>query len=220
MPRLSAWVSCLREYCERQHLRALREHLLAELAGRPLPSTTPDSTVPSTPITELRVAALCRFFDMARGDVADLVAEHAGELGLVVHQRDQLAGGVDIAAGDREGVVDRRVEQSDGEVAPGIAQARLERDGLADHSNIARLGPGHRAAEFGDQLRDAPWHLPLVLGADRLDRRRLGKPRSAGRHRQRRRNGREWRSSDRPIAEDYAWHPGNSFAVDFPLSNG
>src|SRR3546814_18450130 len=46
-----------------------------------------------------------------RRDMSDLVPQHARQFGLVVHQRHELAGDIDIAAGDREGVVDRRVEQ-------------------------------------------------------------------------------------------------------------
>src|SRR3546814_9508715 len=52
-----------------------------------------------------------------RRDMSDLVPQHARQFGLVVHQRHELAGDIDIAAGDREGVVDRRVEQGDGEIA-------------------------------------------------------------------------------------------------------
>ena len=47
--------------------------------------------------------------------VADLVAEHARELGLVVGQRHQAARYVDIAAWQRESVDDVAVEQREGE---------------------------------------------------------------------------------------------------------
>ena len=41
---------------------------------------------------------------MTRGDVADLVAEHAGQLRLVVQIRQDAARDVDVAARQREGV--------------------------------------------------------------------------------------------------------------------
>ena len=41
----------------------------------------------------------------------DFMAEDEGQFGLVVHQRHELAGDIDIAAGDGEGVVD--VERAD-----------------------------------------------------------------------------------------------------------
>ena len=71
-------------------------------ADRPLPRTAP-----STPRIELRVDADLRACAWLRGDMAGLMAEHEGQLGLVVHQPHQLAGDVDIAAGHREGILDR-----------------------------------------------------------------------------------------------------------------
>ncbi len=62
---------------------------------------------------------------MTRGDMADFVAEHAGQLSFVVHQGHQLARDVNIAAGDCEGVIDRRIEQRHGERRRRIRQARL-----------------------------------------------------------------------------------------------
>ena len=47
---------------------------------------------------------------MARDHVAHLVRQHRGELGLVVSQRDQAAGDVEPAVGQREGVDRRRIE--------------------------------------------------------------------------------------------------------------
>ena len=47
---------------------------------------------------------------MPRGDVADLVAEHAGELRFVVQEREDAARYVDVAAGQRERV-DRRARR-------------------------------------------------------------------------------------------------------------
>ena len=49
---------------------------------------------------------------VARGDVADLVTEHAGQLGFVVEIREDAARHVDVAARQRErvdrGTVDDR----------------------------------------------------------------------------------------------------------------
>ena len=41
---------------------------------------------------------------MARGDVADLVTQHGGQLGLGVQIGEDAAGDIDIPAGQREGV--------------------------------------------------------------------------------------------------------------------
>src|SRR3546814_259944 len=63
---------------------------------------------------EDRIARRCRLALLAvlRGDMADFVPEHAGQLRLVVHQRHQLAGDVDIAPRNREGVVHRSEEHT------------------------------------------------------------------------------------------------------------
>src|SRR2546422_9460198 len=59
--------------------------------------------------TELRKLLLAQLaHGVARGDVADLVAHHAAELGLGVQVGQDSAGDVDVAAGEREGV-DHRV---------------------------------------------------------------------------------------------------------------
>ncbi|PHK24698.1 hypothetical protein VF10_10945, partial [Nostoc linckia z13] len=97
---------------------------------------------------------------VARGDMADLVAEHRGEFGFVVHQRDELARDIDIAARDREGVVDRRVEQGDPEVARRVRQARLDRDPLPDLGHIGILRAAIGAAIFLEQLRMRLGALP------------------------------------------------------------
>ncbi len=46
---------------------------------------------------------------MAGRDVPDLVAQHERHLRLGVEQAGELAGDVDIAARDREGVAHRRI---------------------------------------------------------------------------------------------------------------
>ena len=90
---------------------------------------------------------------MARGDMADLVPEHAGQFGFIVHQRDQLARRVDIATGDRESVVHRAVEQRNRERFARIAKPGLNRNVLAHLLDILRMAAANRAAEFGEQLR-------------------------------------------------------------------
>ena len=104
---------------------------------------------------------------MARGDMADFVSEHSGQFGLAVHQRHQLAGGVDIAARHREGIVHRRIEQADGKARARVAEARLHRDILAHLLDIGRLGPAHRAPEFGKELRVILRPHLRFLGRDR-----------------------------------------------------
>ena len=47
---------------------------------------------------------MCLLRAVARGDVADLVAQHASQFGLAVQVGHQAARDVDVAAGQREGV--------------------------------------------------------------------------------------------------------------------
>ena len=116
------------------------------------------------------------FGRVASGAVAVFVAQHPGQFRLIVHQRDQLAGGVDIAAGSRERVVDGRVEQGHREIVAVVGHPRLQRDLLADAFDIKSLRPGHRSAEFGHQLRVVFGSFLLFLGGDRHGgaSRRLG----------------------------------------------
>ena len=79
------------------------------------PPTTLPRIAPSTPTIELRLAADFARLRVVRGDMAGLMAEHEGQLGLVVHHPHQLARDVDIAARRREGVLDRRVERREAE---------------------------------------------------------------------------------------------------------
>jgi len=83
---------------------------------------------------------------------AEIEYEHAGEFGLVVHQRNQLPGHVDVAAGDRERVVDLAVEQRHGEGRLRIGQTRLQGDVPADLLDVGGLRAGHRPAELVEQL--------------------------------------------------------------------
>ena len=90
---------------------------------------------------------------MAGGNVADLMAQHSRQLGFIVHQRNKLPGRVDVAARDRESVVDTGIHQPDLKILACIAEARLHRDVLADLLHIVGMAAGHAAAEFCQQLR-------------------------------------------------------------------
>ena len=76
---------------------------------------------------------------MALGDVGELVAEHAGHLGLAFEVHEQAREDVDVAAGHREGV--NGVVQDDA----CLEGEGLGRDGLGD----ARHEPLHVVAYFG-----------------------------------------------------------------------
>ena len=71
---------------------------------------------------------------VAGGDVAHLVAEHAGELGLVAQVREQPSGHVDESPRQREGVHGRRVDYGEG---PG--QVRTVRDGGDAFANAGHV---------------------------------------------------------------------------------
>ena len=123
---------------------------------------------------------------MARGDVADFVAQNAGQLRFVVHQGHQLAGGVDVAPRHGEGIVDRRIEQADGKALPRVAEARLHGDILAHLFDIGCLRPRHRAAEFGKELRVILRALLRFGLGNRGRGRRDRRPANAARQRKRR----------------------------------
>ena len=99
------------------------------------------------------------------GDVADFVPERERELGLVVHQAHQLAGHVDIAAGNRERVFDRRIERGEMQCLTGIGDARIGADPPADRFDIGRARPGLRAAELLHELGMLALRLGDVLRA-------------------------------------------------------
>ena len=71
--------------------------------------------------------------------MADLVADHAGEVGLAVHVGHQPARHVDVAAGQGEGVDLRAVD--DGEVPVELRPVRVARQALADLVDVG-LQPG------------------------------------------------------------------------------
>ena len=103
---------------------------------------------------------------MPRGDVPDFVAEHRCELRLAVHQGEQLAGDIDIAAGDRERVLDRRIEQGHREVTLRVREPGLNGHALADSFDERRLGPRIGAAELRQQLGMGLRTLSLVGSGD------------------------------------------------------
>ena len=107
---------------------------------------------------------------VARGNVANFVAQHPGQFRLVVHQRNQLPRGVDIASRNGEGIVDRGIEQGNGKIALRVRQAGLDGNLAPDSGHVIGLGPLHCPAEFLQQLRMVFRAFLLVLRADRLDR--------------------------------------------------
>ncbi len=81
---------------------------------------------------------------MTRGDVADLVPEHARQLGLVVQVRENSARHVDVAARKRKGV-DR---------------------GVVDHGERPRqVGPVRRPREIQTDVGDVALQLRVVVDA-------------------------------------------------------
>src|SRR5690606_37119202 len=102
----------------------------------------------------------------------------------------QLASDVDVAARNRERVVDRAVEQSDGERGLRIGQPRLQCDVAAHLRHVVGLRAAHRPAKFLQQLLVVLGALPgfgfgyrraglLGLDGDR-DERRYGDTREDG----------------------------------------
>ena len=81
------------------------------------------------------------------------MAQYRGQLRFVVHERQELAGNVNIAARDREGIIHRGIEQGDGEIALGIGEARLDGDPAPDPLHICRLRTLVGTAELFQQLR-------------------------------------------------------------------
>ena len=98
---------------------------------------------------ELRLLLLAHAFGgVARGDMADLVAKHAGHFRLVDGKAQQAAGDVDIAAGQRKGVDVRGIEHGEGVFD--VLALGGRRHELADAVDIGVEGRllGIGAAEF------------------------------------------------------------------------
>ena len=105
---------------------------------------------------------------VARDHVPHLMREHRGELGLVVGERDQPAGDVEMAARQREGVDRRRVEQRHLVFLLGLFRGRHQAiDHLADRRVQLRIVID--AAIGGEDARV----LALLGGAHRRRRARL-----------------------------------------------
>ena len=103
--------------------------------------------------------------------MADFMAHHERQLGFVIHQRQQLPGDVDIAAGYGEGVVIIGIEQGDGIIGRPRRHPGLGSNALADGADILGLRPTIGPAELGDELG-------MLLRAQLLVRG--GKPRRLG----------------------------------------
>jgi hypothetical protein len=90
---------------------------------------------------------------VARVDVADLMAEDERELGLVVHQAEELARDVDVAAGHRKGVHHRRVQRGEAERIAASRDTGICRHLAADRRHIGAPRARFLPAEFGEDLR-------------------------------------------------------------------
>ena len=127
-----------------------------------------------------------------RRDVGNLVAEHAGQLGLVVQVGHDAARQVDVAAGKREGVDGRRVDDGEMPVEIGPVGDRGQRvphlldEGLQALVRVdAHLAPNLdvRLATDGELLRLADRH-ELAVAGDRVRGARGGDRRARQPHRQ------------------------------------
>ena len=127
---------------------------------------------------------------VAGGDMADLVADHAGKLGFVVRQRHQAPCHVDVAAGQGEGVDHVAVEDRDGERFAGHL-----RDGVNPGGHQGHMGVEFRKLLVDPELVEDGGVVPrsdrlLLLGRHHGEhgfaRRRI---RRAPRHREEKRGG-------------------------------
>ena len=89
---------------------------------------------------------------VARGHVANLVSQHCGKFRLVVHQVDQLARCINIAAGNGESVVNAGIQQCHIEGIGTCSQAGLHCDVRSHLLHILGIGTSHLAAEFRHEL--------------------------------------------------------------------
>jgi hypothetical protein len=89
-----------------------------------------------------------------RGHVPDLVADDAGQLVLVVGQREEPARDVDVAAGQREGV--RLLHVDDLEAVRQITPGRDGGEPLAHRANVGHQGRIVVQAHLGGDLPATP----------------------------------------------------------------
>jgi hypothetical protein len=117
---------------------------------------------------EIGVAGfLFALLGVSRDDVAHLVGEHGGELGLVVGKRDQAARHIDLAGRQCEGIDRLRIEHGDLVVLVGLLRRRDQAlHGLLDHGlqagivvdaaiggEDALMFALHRRRQFGPRRR-------------------------------------------------------------------
>ena len=108
---------------------------------------------------------------VAREHVPHLVGEHGGELGLVVGERDEAAGHVELPGGQGEGVDRLRIEHGDPvvQVRP-LGRGDQAIDGLLEHALQPRIVVD--AAIGGEDALMLAQRRRGDLGLRRLDRRR------------------------------------------------
>ena len=88
--------------------------VILDLASASAPSCGSLEQVGGDAVDELGLAGLVLAdFGVAGDDVRHLVRHHRGELGVVVGERDEAAGDVELAVRQREGVDRGRVEDGD-----------------------------------------------------------------------------------------------------------
>ena len=81
----------------------------------------------------------------------DLMRHDGGDLGAVIGEREQAAGHEDVARGQREGVDDGRVEQSD---AIGLRRRLARR--REPRQNAVEIALGRRRAVLAPESLDQP----------------------------------------------------------------
>jgi hypothetical protein len=133
---------------ERQELRPLPDRLLEHLSEAAIACDGPDQDLAEGSEEAVARGRRLALLAVARRDMADFVTEHGGEFRLVVHQAEQLARDVDIAARHRESVHDGRVQRGDRERAAGPRHAGLRCDPPPHVRDISGTRSAFRAAEF------------------------------------------------------------------------
>ena len=162
MPILSASISWLREKVASVSREPARVDWLASGSERTSVATRSTMSACST--------TFARCDRVVEEHMRHLVREHGGELGGFVGERDQPARDVEIAAGQREGVGDRRIQDGDLVAPRGVVGGGDEpRDDAGDRLLDRRVGID--AAIFGDDARVLARADRLLGGARRGARR-------------------------------------------------
>ncbi len=162
---------------ERCELRAGLEHLRDGIAQASADDASEDRAEDSSDRAAPRIGFTG--LGMIGRDMADFVPQREGQLRLIVHEAHQLARDVDIAARDRERILDRRVEH--GEAIGSGSHSRISGDPPPDAVDIGRARTGLRSPELGDHLRMVALRLLDIArieppAAD-LGRRKAGRDR-------------------------------------------